>query len=91
MIIQFHAKNQFMIDTKKYRAFQSYQTVIFKSTEKVLYVSHSVNYSKTTSKYARQWLGDGILWEKIKEAVKAGYKNFVYNGRKIQFMEDIIL
>lgn len=56
--------NQFVIDTKKARYFQSYQSVVCKidnSTRKVTLSSHW-DYSVTTSKYLYKFLRDNGIY-----------------------------
>lgn len=55
--------NQFIIFDSEYTAFQSYNSIIVKTTfedgQRVVYLdSYYWNYSKTTSKYRNQFLGE---------------------------------
>ncbi len=55
--------NQFIIHSPEYTAFQSYNSIIVKTTwidgeRKVFLDVNDWNYSKTTSKYRNQFLGE---------------------------------
>ena len=68
--------NQFIIHTPEATYFQSYQSIIIKTTfeegKRVVYLDEYYwNYSKTTSKYRNSFLGENskIVEEKVKNGV----------------------
>ena len=67
--------NQFIINDSEYTAFQSYQSIIVKTTfengERVVYLdSYYYNYSKTTAKYRNQFLG--CTSKEVEQRIKEG-------------------
>ena len=69
--------NQFIINTPEYTLFQSYNSVIVKTTfeegKRVVYLDEYYwDYSKTTGKYRNQFLGED------KKATKLKIKNNIY-------------
>lgn len=68
--------NQYEIETDKYHIFQSYQTIIAKKERgflgKVILDAHYWNYSRTTLKYLKQFLGANISSKEIEERIKNG-------------------
>jgi hypothetical protein len=51
--------NQFILSTPEFRAFQSYDSIIVKRTGQNIELDERYwNYSKTTSKYRSQFLGE---------------------------------
>ena len=63
--------NQFIIHTSEYTIFQSYDSTIVKTTfedgVKVYYLDEYYwNYSKTTSKYRNQFLGENTKETQVK-------------------------
>ena len=67
--------NQFIISTPEYRAFQSYSSVIVKTTfvdgERVVYLDNDTwDYSNTTRKYRNMFLGETS--KEIKKKIKDG-------------------
>lgn len=69
--------NQFIINTPEYTLFQSYNSVIVKTTfedgKRVVYLDEYFwDYSKTTSKYRNQFLGED------KKATELKIKNNIY-------------
>ncbi len=63
--------NQFIINTKTARYFQSYSSIIVKVTNKHTYLdSYYWDYSVTTGKYRNDFLGEGIAETRAK--IKAG-------------------
>lgn len=69
-------KNQFVIDNKKAKFFQSYQSVVCKidnRTRKVTLSSHW-DYSVTTSKYLYKFLRDNGIYVYSKKDVLAKIK-----------------
>ena len=69
--------NQFIINTPEYTLFQSYNSVIVKTTfeegKRVVYLDEYYwDYSKTTGKYRNQFLGED------KKATELKIKNNIY-------------
>lgn len=65
--------NQFIIETPTFEVFQSYNSIIAirnKQTGKVALDKETWNYSNTTSKYRRDFLGEGI--DETRRKVEAG-------------------
>lgn len=67
--------NQFIIHTPEATYFQSYQSIIVKTTFKegnrVVYLDEYYwNYSKTTSKYRNEFLGENT--KEIKQKIEKG-------------------
>ena len=67
--------NQFIINDSEYTAFQSYQSIIVKTTfengKRVVYLdSYYYNYSKTTAKYRNQFLG--CTSKEVEQRIKEG-------------------
>jgi hypothetical protein len=67
--------NQFIINDSEYTAFQSYNSIIVKTTfedgKRVIYLdSYYYNYSKTTAKYRNQFLG--CTSKEIEKGIKEG-------------------
>lgn len=54
--------NQFIIETNTTTIFQSYQTIIAKKDKKSgkITLDNDYNYSRTTAKYLRSFLNEGI-------------------------------
>jgi hypothetical protein len=68
-------KNQFIIFDGDYTVFQSYDSVIVKTTfedgERVIYLDSTYwDYSRTTSKYRNQFLGEDS--KTVKRKVESG-------------------
>lgn len=68
--------NQYEIETDKYYIFQSYNSIIAKKERgflgKVILDSYYWNYSRTTLKYLKQFLGVNISSKEIEERIKKG-------------------
>lgn len=68
--------NQYEIETDKYYIFQSYNTIIAKKERgflgKVILDADSWNYSRTTLKYLKQFLGTNISSKEIEQRIKNG-------------------
>ena len=68
--------NQYEIETDKYYIFQSYGSIIAKKERgflgKVILDPHFWNYSRTTLKYLKQFLGVNISSKEIEERIKDG-------------------
>lgn len=68
--------NQYEIETNKFYIFQSYNTIIAKKERgflgKVILDSYYWNYSRTTLKYLKQFLGTNISSKEIEERIKNG-------------------
>ena len=67
--------NQFMISTDKYNIFKSYQTIIAKqnrNTNKITLDKNSWDYSATTLKYLKVFLGTNKSKKELKEDIKQG-------------------
>ena len=68
--------NQYEIETDKYYIFQSYNTIIAKKERgflgKVILDANSWNYSRTTLKYLKQFLGTNISSKEIEQRIKNG-------------------
>ena len=69
--------NQFIINTPEYTLFQSYNSVIVKTTfedgKRIVYLDEYYwDYSKTTGKYRNQFLGED------KKATELKIKNNIY-------------
>jgi len=68
--------NQYEIETDKYYIFQSYQTIIAKRTrgfgKQVILDPYYWNYSRTTLKYLKQFLGVNLTSKEIEERIKNG-------------------
>jgi len=68
-------KNQFIVNDSEFTLFQSYDSVIVKTTfeegERVVYLDEVYwDYSKTTSKYRNEFLGDTS--KEVKEKIASG-------------------
>jgi len=80
--------NQFIINTPNATYFQSYKTIIVKTTfengDRVVYLDQdSWNYSITTSKYRNQFLGEDT--KTTKKKIKDGiYKLVDLNNEEVQ-------
>ena len=68
--------NQYEIETDKYYIFQSYGSVIAKKERgflgKVILDPYYWNYSRTTLKYLKQFLGVNLSSKEIEERIKNG-------------------
>jgi len=68
--------NQYEIETDKYYIFQSYNTIIAKKERgflgKVILDTYFWNYSRTTLKYLKQFLGVNISSKEIEQRIKNG-------------------
>lgn len=68
--------NQYEIETDKYYIFQSYNTIIAKKERgflgKVILDPYYWNYSRTTLKYLKQFLGTNISSKEIEQRIKNG-------------------
>lgn len=68
--------NQYEIETDKYYIFQSYNTIIAKKERgflgKVILDPYYWNYSRTTLKYLKQFLGINISSKEIEQRIKNG-------------------
>jgi len=68
--------NQYEIETDKYYVFQSYNTIIAKKERgflgKVILDPYYWNYSRTTLKYLKQFLGENLSKKEIEERIKNG-------------------
>ena len=68
--------NQYEITTDKHFIFQSYDSIIAKKDRgfmgKVVLDSYYWNYSKTTLKYLKQFLGVNISKKEIEDRIKQG-------------------
>lgn len=67
--------NQFMISTDKYNIFKSYQTIIAKqnrNTNKITLDKNSWDYSATTLRYLKVFLGTSKSKKEIKQDIKQG-------------------
>ena len=67
--------NQFMISTDKYNIFKSYQTIIAKqnrSTNKITLDKNSWDYSATTLRYLKVFLGTSKSKKDLEEDIKQG-------------------
>jgi len=68
--------NQYEIQTDKYYIFQSYGTTIAKRERaflgKVILDPYFWNYSRTTLKYLKQFLGENISSKEIEQRIKNG-------------------
>lgn len=68
--------NQYEIETDKYYIFQSYNTIIAKKERgflgKVILDAYYWNYSRTTLKYLKQFLGTNISSKEIEQRIKNG-------------------
>ena len=63
--------NQIVIRNESLRIFQSYESIIVKVEEGQVYLDERYwNYSKTTSKYRNQFLGDST--KEIETKIKSG-------------------
>ena len=77
-------KNQFIIFDSEYTAFQSYDSVIVKTVfvdgkRQVLLDANTWDYSKTTSKYRNQFLGESK--KETEKKIKSGeYKLVDFNS-----------
>ena len=68
--------NQYEIETDKYYIFQSYNSIIAKKERgflgKVILDPYYWNYSRTTIKYLKQFLGTNISSKEIEQRIKNG-------------------
>jgi len=68
--------NQYEIETDKYYIFQSYGSIIAKRERsflgKVILDPYYWNYSRTTLKYLKQFLGVNLSSKEIEERIKNG-------------------
>lgn len=68
--------NQYEIETDKYYIFQSYNSIIAKKEKgflgKVILDPYYWNYSRTTLKYLKQFLGINISSKEIEQRIKDG-------------------
>lgn len=68
--------NQYLIETDKHFIFQSYNTIIAKKERgflgKVILDPYFWNYSRTTLKYLKQFLGKNISSKEIEQRIKNG-------------------
>jgi len=68
--------NQYEIETDKYYIFQSYNSIIAKKERgfmgKVILDPYYWNYSRTTLKYLKQFLGVNISSKEIEQRIKNG-------------------
>jgi len=68
--------NQYEIETDKYYIFQSYGSIIAKKERgflgKVILDPYYWNYSRTTLKYLKQFLGVSLSSKEIEERIKNG-------------------
>lgn len=68
--------NQYEIETDKHYIFQSYSTIIAKKERgflgKVILDPYYWNYSRTTLKYLKQFLGVNLSSKEIEERIKNG-------------------
>lgn len=67
--------NQFMISTNKHNYFKSYQTIIAKqnrNTNKITLDKNSWNYSATTLRYLKVFLGTSKSKKELEEDIKQG-------------------
>ena len=68
--------NQYEIETDKYYIFQSYNSIIAKKERgfmgKVILDPYFWNYSRTTLKYLKQFLGTNISSKEIEQRIKNG-------------------
>lgn len=70
-----HVANQFMISTDKYNIFKSYETIIAKqnrNTNKITLDKNSWDYSATTLKYLKVFLGTSKSKKELEEDIKKG-------------------
>lgn len=89
--------NQFMIEGDGGEYFQSYETTIghISQAPNLLLVSDDYNYSKTTSKYFKQWL-DGWGWDgtdvdRLKKLLSGAQFGQKYNFTIGQFDYTVVL
>ncbi len=67
--------NQFMISTDKYNIFKSYQTIIAKqnrNTNKITLDKNSWDYSATTLRYLKVFLGTSKSKKELEQDIKQG-------------------
>jgi len=67
--------NQFLISTDKYNIFKSYETIIAKEdrdTKKITLDKNSWNYSATTLRYLKVFLGTSKSKKELEEDIKQG-------------------
>jgi hypothetical protein len=67
--------NQFLISTDKYNIFKSYQTIIAKqnrNTNKITLDKNSWDYSATTLKYLKVFLGTNKSKKELEKDIKEG-------------------
>ena len=68
--------NQYLIETDKHFFFQSYNSIIAKKERgflgKVILDPYYWNYSRTTLKYLKQFLGQNLSSKEIEQRIKNG-------------------
>ena len=65
--------NQFIIDDGKKTVFQSYKTIVaVKENGKITLDSKALNYSATTTKYLKQFLGTTESKKQLQDKIKSG-------------------
>lgn len=80
--------NQYNIEHNGVDYFQSYDTMIARYKPNYLEVTEDYNYSNTTSKYFKQWLGQWGITPNEVDRLKKLLSNSVPNGGDFDWLLD---